>query len=299
MLKRVALVTSREHPDLPDDDRPLVAELGRLGIAASPRIWDDPVLWREFDALVIRSTWDYHLRVREFRRWIDARDAEGATLWNPAPLLAWNTHKFYLRELEEKGIPIAPTRFLSAGSDARLAEILDAEGWDRAVIKPAVSATAHRTHLVDRREGRRLGALLADGDTLVQRYLGEIEGQGEWSLVYIDGSFSHAVRKIPAAGDFRVQTEFGGRAEPVRPDPALVRQADRVIAAIDSPWLYARVDGVESEGRLLLLELELVEPSLFLSAAPDAARRFAAAIARALDGERIAPAEARPAADEG
>jgi glutathione synthase/RimK-type ligase-like ATP-grasp enzyme len=300
MLRRVALVTCREHPDLPEDDRPLVAELGRLGIAASARLWDDPAVpWPIFDAIVLRATWDYHLRIEEFRRWIDSRDAEGATLWNPAPLLTWNTHKFYLRELETKGIPIAPSRFLPSGTAADLAAILEEENWDCVVIKPAVSATAHRTHRLDRQEAARLGTLVADGDTLVQQYLPEIETRGEWSLVYLDGSFSHAVRKLPASGDFRVQTEFGGRAETARPDPGLVLEADRVIAAIDSPWLYARVDGVESAGGLRLMELELVEPSLFLSAAPDAARRFAAAIGRTLDGERLAFTETRPAADEG
>jgi glutathione synthase/RimK-type ligase-like ATP-grasp enzyme len=299
MLRRVALVTSREYPELPADDRPIITELGRLGIAATPEIWDETDSWRRFDAIVIRATWDYHLRIDEFRRWIDARDAEGATLWNPAPLLAWNTHKFYLRELETKGIALAPTRFVPSGTTVDVAAILDEAGWDRAVIKPAVSATAYRTHRVDRREAAHLGILPAEGDTLVQEYLPEIETEGEWSLVYIGGSFSHAIRKLPASGDFRVQSEFGGRVETGRPDPGLLREADRVIAAIDSPWLYARVDGIESKGRLRLMELELVEPSLFLSAAPDAARRFASAIARALDGEGIGSAETSQASEEG
>jgi len=289
MLKRVGLVTCREHPDLPEDDRPLVAELGRLGIAASPEVWDDPrTKWTSFDLLVLRSTWDYHLRPAEFRAWITARESEGSALWNPAPLLLWNAHKFYLRELESRGVPIAPTRFLAAGSAADLARILDEEGWDRAVVKPAVSATAHRTDLVARGDAggaAALAALLSDGDVLVQKYLPEIETKGEWSFVYIDGAYSHAVRKRPSRGDFRVQTEFGGTVEPGPAPPSLVGDAGRVIAAIDSPWLYARVDGVESEGTLRLMELELIEPSLFLSSAVQATRRLASAIARIAQGE--------------
>ena len=305
MLRRVALVTSRDHPDLPADDRPLIAELGRLGIAGSAQTWDDPsVPWAAFDAIVLRSTWDYHLRIDAFRRWIAARVSEGAALWNPADLLLWNAHKFYLRELEARGIPIIPTRFVPAPAGAAesraqenateshaeesappdVARLLEEEGWSRAVVKPAVSGGAWRTHLVDRAEARRLPATdpaLGTDDILVQEYLPEIESGGEWSLVYIDGAFSHAVRKRPASGDFRVQTELGGTFAAARAEPALVRQADRVLAAIDSPWLYARVDGVDVEGRLLLMELEVVEPSLFLDAAPDAARRFAAAIGRA------------------
>jgi hypothetical protein len=303
MLRRVALVTCREHPDLPADDRPLIAELGRLGVAASARTWDDPsVPWAAFDAIVLRSTWDYHLRITAFRRWIGERRSAGAALWNPPDLLLWNTHKFYLRELEARGIPIIPTRFVAAASRANqdascenheaesrsirhapadVARILEEEGWSRAVVKPAVSGGAWRTHLVDRAGAVRLPdtdpALGAD-DILVQEYRPEIESGGEWSLVYIGGAFSHAVRKRPASGDFRVQTELGGTYAAARADASLVRQADRVVAAVDSPWLYARVDGVESEGRLLLMELEVVEPSLFLDAAPDAVRRFAAAI---------------------
>jgi glutathione synthase/RimK-type ligase-like ATP-grasp enzyme len=141
---------------------------------------------------------------------------------------------------------------------------------------------------------RELRALLSDGDALVQKYLPEIETKGEWSFVFLDGAFSHAVRKRPAPGDFRVQTEFGGTVEPGPAPPALVGEAGRVVDAIDSPWLYARVDGVESEGRLLLMELELVEPTLYLSSAANAARRLAAAIARIAEREDagLAPAAA-------
>ncbi|HET7453464.1 MAG TPA: hypothetical protein VFL12_12020, partial [Thermoanaerobaculia bacterium] len=113
MLKRVALITCRELPDLSEDDRPLVVELSRLGVTATPEPWDAPgTPWARYDLLVVRSAWDYHLRAGEFRAWVEARRAEGAALWNPAPLLLWNSHKFYLRDLENRGVPIAPTRFL-------------------------------------------------------------------------------------------------------------------------------------------------------------------------------------------
>jgi len=285
MEKRVALVTCRDLPDLPEDDRPVISELARMDVSASPEIWDDAsVAWSGFDALVIRSTWDYHLRAEEFRRWIAARSAEGAALWNPAPLLLWNTHKFYLRELEARGVTIAPTRFFPAGDRTPLSRVFEEESWERAVLKPAVSATAHRTVVVPREAAEsaaaELEALVADGDALVQKYLPEIETEGEWSFVFLDGSFSHAVRKRPATGDFRVQSEFGGTAGLESPSPRLLLSARRAIEAVDSPWLYARVDGVESEGRFLLMELELVEPSLFLSENPIAARHFASGIAR-------------------
>ena len=291
MLRRVSLVTCREHPDLPVDDRALLGELARLGIAATVSSWDDPAVpWRTFDAIVLRSTWDYHLRIDEFLRWIEARGAEGAALWNPASLLLWNTHKSYLRDLQGKGVPIVPTRFLPAdpGGPLDLLPILAEERWERAIVKPAVSGGAHRTHLVDRDTSSSLAGVdprLSEIDLLVQEYLPEIETSGEWSLVYIDGAFSHAVRKLPASGDFRVQTELGGTFRAAPPERAVLREADRVVGAVDSPWIYARVDGVESGGQFRLMELELVEPSLFLDAAPDAARRFAAAIDR-VSGEK-------------
>ena len=285
MLKRVALVTSRALPNLAEDDRPLVSELARLGVAAAAEVWDDPrPRWESYDALVIRTTWDYHRRLPEFRRWIAAREAEGAALWNPAPLLLWNAHKFYLREIAAKGVAIAPTRFLRAGEPADLARILDEEGWERAVVKPAVSAGAERTVVVGRADAADfapdLGRLLSTGDALVQRYLTEIETAGEWSLVFLDRDFSHAVRKRPASGDFRVQEELGGTAAAAAAPSGLVAEARRALAAVEPPWLYARVDGIESEGRLLVMELEMFEPSLFLAFAPNAARRLAAAIAR-------------------
>ena len=300
MLKRVALITCRELPDLSEDDRPLVAELSRLGLTATPEPWDAPATpWARYDLLVVRSAWDYHLRAGEFRAWVEARRAEGAALWNPAPLLLWNSHKFYLRDLENRGVPIAPTRFLRSGTRVDLTRLLSDTGWERAVVKPAVSANAHRTEVVrgDAAGERALAALLADGDALVQKYLVEIESDGEWSFVFIDGGYSHAVRKRPVPGDFRVQTELGGTFAPQPAPPLLVREARRAVEAVDSPWLYARVDGIESQERLLLMELELVEPSLFLSGAAHAARRLAAAIARRVEGED--PVLAAAAAGEG
>ena len=294
--KRVALVTCREEANLAADDRLLPPELARRGISASAQLWDDPnVDWTSFDAVVLRSTWDYHLRPEEFARWIAARESEGVPLWNPPALVRWNSHKFYLRDLEEKGVAIVPTRFLPAGTAPDLGELLGREGWERAVVKPAVSATAFRTHLVDRASAGSDPAreLLAEADALFQEYQPEIESGGEWSFVFLGGEFSHAVRKRPAPGDFRVQEQFGGRAEPETPPADLARQAARALAPVDSPWLYARVDAVETAGGLKLMELELVEPSLFLSAESGAAARFADEIEKRIGAGLRASSPAR------
>lgn len=250
MLKRVALVTWRGLPDLAPDDRLLRDALVRRGIDARAEVWDDPrVDWRAFDAIVLRSTWDYHKRAEEFRAWIDALD--GLPLWNPPEILRWNIHKSYLLELESRGVPIVPTLLVRGG-----------EGF---IVKPAVSATAFRT------ERHAAGC-----DLLVQPFVPEIARDGELSFVFLGRAYSHAVRKRPRGGDFRVQPDFGGTVEPFDPPPGLIDQAARIAATLGRRWLYARVDCVVRDGRLMLMELEATEPSLFLDEV--LAERFADAL---------------------
>jgi len=161
-------------------------------------------------------------------------------------------------------------------------------GWREAVIKPAVSASAFGTWRSSTetafRDQSRLEQLLSAGDVMVQPLLSEVGDAGEWSLVFLGGSFSHAVLKRPAAGDYRVQWEFGGSAVSAAPARRLIADAGRVLAAVPGDALYARVDGVEREGRLVLMELELIEPHLFLGWDDGAAGRLAEALRAALAG---------------
>lgn len=241
----IALVTWRGLPNLAADDRLLRDALLRRGAGVDAVAWDDDADWQKYDAIVIRSTWDYHKRVDEFRAWLDRM--EGLPLWNPPALLRRNIHKSYLLELQEQGIEIVPTIFMPGG----------------AIVKPAVSATAHQT-------------MRLDYDLLIQPFVPEIVEDGELSFVFLGRAFSHAVCKRPAPGDFRVQTDFGGTAERVDPSPELVAQAGRIAAVLGEQWLYARIDCVVRDGRLLLMELEATEPSLFLDEV--SAGRFADAI---------------------
>lgn len=246
----IALVTWQGLPELAADDRLVRDALVRRGVEVRAVVWDDPdVDWRAFDAIVIRSTWDYHKRFAEFRAWLDRM--EGLPLWNPPAVLRWNTHKSYLLDLQARGIDIVPTLLVPAG-----------QGF---IVKPAVSATAFRT---ERHE--------TDCDVLVQPFVPEVVTDGELSFVFLGRRFSHAVRKRVADGDFRVQSEFGGSAEPFVPAEALIEQASRIAGTLGDAWLYARIDCVVRDGRLLLMELEATEPSLFLDA--ESAERFADAI---------------------
>jgi glutathione synthase/RimK-type ligase-like ATP-grasp enzyme len=280
---RIAFATCARVRELTEDDRLAVDELQRRGAEADPAVWDDPAVpWNEYDRIVIRSCWDYHLRLAEFDGWLSRLEGHGMSVWNPPSLVRANADKSYLRSLDSAGVPVLPTAWLSHGARVDLGRLLDDRGWSRAIVKPAVSATAHRTWMTSSQtvgaDQARLEALLVDGDALVQEYAPEIRASGEWSFVFLGGDYSHAVLKTPAQGDFRVQAEFGGSVRVVPPPTALLDQARRIAGGIPAPWAYARVDGLDREGTLILMELELIEPQLFLGCEPAAPSRFADAI---------------------
>ena len=284
-MPTIALVTYSGLPGLSADDRLLLPALAERGITAVPVAWDDPAVdWRRFDAAVMRRAWNYHLEHERFDGWLRAMEAAGVRLWNSPALLRWNADKRYLLELAARGVPIAHTRVVEAGDGGSLDAVLESAGWLDAVVKPVVSASAHDTWRVQRpataeQEGR-FRAQRAERAQLVQRFIPQVQQEGEWSLVFFGGAFSHAVMKRPAAGDFRVQHKHGGTSERRDPSPELLNDARAILSRVPFRTLYARVDGCAMAGRLMLMELELLEPSVFLHADPSAAGRFADAIVR-------------------
>lgn len=266
---RLALATSLACPELQADDQPLAGALAGFGVEVSSVPWNaEGVDWTAFDAVVLRSTWDYFHRVTAFRSWLDWLDRQGVRLLNDTATVRWNLHKGYLLDLAAAGIPTLMSRVVAAGD---LPSALHAGGPGRVVVKPAEGATAWLTlsgDPVDPAFLQQVRALPADRDFLVQPYYPEICGEGEWSLVYFQGSYSHAVLKRPAAGDFRVQPEFGGTHGVAEPPRELKEAASAILAALESRGLkrptYARMDGLRRLGRFLLMELELIEPKLFL-----------------------------------
>ena len=291
----VGLVTYQRLPRLTTDDQLIIPALDLLGAIARPVVWSDTrVRWHRYDILVLRSVWDYSERHQEFLRWID-RVAAVVPVCNPVSLVRWNGHKRYLLDLERWGIPIVPTVVVEAGSDVDLGAIMAEPGWGTVVVKPAVSADARDTRrvsadtLISAQEF--VDRLSADEDLLIQPYREVIGESGEPSFVFVDGEFSHLVRKRPAQGDFRVQEKFGGHAEVVSATPGQLRQAASVLEVLPIRPLYARVDMVPRSGsELELVELELIEPSLFLDRWPTAADRLAAAIVRWMGHEGVAEA---------
>ncbi len=282
----LAFVTYADAPTLAPSDALAAHALAQRGTAVSAHPWDDPtVTWAAYDAVVLRSCWDYHRREHEFRTWLHQLDVAAVPVWNPSSLVRWNMDKRYLRDLAARGIDTIPTMYVESGSRVTLAECARALGRADLVIKPAVSGSAYRTARVtpsDDAAERAFETLCADGVALVQPFVAELQRDGEWSLLFFGGVFSHAVLKTPAPGDFRVQLEFGGTARAAIPPEAVLRQAYDVTARIDGPWLYARVDGCVVDGTFTLVELELIEPVLFLDAAPEAPTRFADAVRQAV-----------------
>ena len=280
---KVALVTCRAYPDLFEDDRPLARALEDLGIEPFPAIWDDPAIdWTSFDALVIRTPWDYFERAAEFRAWLDARIASGVLMCNGGDIIDWNFDKGYLRDLQASGVPVVPTVVVQKGEEADVAALARARGWDEIVVKPTISGGAYRTHRFHVEDAAHyqdgIDETLADRGVLVQPFLPEILDGGELSILFFDGVYSHTVRKRPKPGDYRVQFQFGGTTERIEIEAALVEQARACVLAAPSLPVYARVDGLVKDGQFLLMELEVFEPLMFLAHDSAAPGRFARAV---------------------
>lgn len=271
----LALVTAA-HLDVPDADRPYIDQaLAARSMPARWVVWDDPsVDWSSFGAVWIRSPWDYTTKYAAFLAWVHEVGAR-VELWNPAAVVAWNSHKSYLLELADQGVAVVPTRLVPAGVPVDLAATMADQHWDGAVVKPAVSVGAVGAQRITRDQAGAWDEQDRSGsphpvDRLVQPLVEEV-ADGEVSMIAIDGRITHAVRKVPAPGDFRVQIEHGGQELIHHPTPAERQLAQATLEAVGPRLLYARIDCVTTPAGPQLMELELIEPSLFLGLAPPSA----------------------------
>ena len=286
---RIAVATCSKLPDWEVDDRPLHAALRARGVDMVRPAWDDREFdWTACDACLIRTTWDYTDRRDEFVDWA-RRVSDVTRLFNPYEIVRWNTCKSYMRDLEARGVRVTPYVWLETGSSIDLPSLLIEKGWNRAFLKPAIGATARETLRFDatadgiERANQHLARLSPNESMILQPYLPSVETEGELSIIMIDGQFSHAVRKTPVAGDYRVQDDFGGSDRPVEVSDEELKLACGIVDTIDGDWLYARIDLLRDDaGQLNLGELELVEPSLFFRHCPAAAERLADALWRRL-----------------
>jgi glutathione synthase/RimK-type ligase-like ATP-grasp enzyme len=280
---QVALVTCEVFPNLYEDDLLLVTALDEIGIHSRPAIWSDASIdWLAFEALIIRSPWDYFRRPVEFRGWLDDRIASGVRMINSREILDWNFDKRYLLDLAATGISLVPTIIVPQGESPDIVALARAKGWEDIVIKPTISGGGYRTYRFRLDDANRyhdeIAGILLDRGLLIQPFVPEILSEGELSLLFFDGLFSHAVCKRPKEGDYRVQFQFGGTNKTVEVRDEWIEEARACIAAAPALPVYARVDGVIQNGQFLLMELEVFEPLMFLARHPDAPGRFARAI---------------------
>jgi hydroxymethylpyrimidine pyrophosphatase-like HAD family hydrolase len=270
----IVLVTATEMPKPDPESAAVIAALAEGGIHAELRPWDQPYPFADIPLVVCRTPWNYFNHARAFLDWA-AAVAAATAFENPIELVRWNAHKSYLLDLEAAGVPVVPTRLVShVATPEQRAQALGSEA--EVVIKPAVSGGAQGALRVDPRDpraGEHLSALLESGEALVQPFLPAVQA-GEVSLVYLEQEFSHAVVKVPAGGDYRVQAHYGGTVARHEPTRAELSVAATALAALPEAPLYARIDMVGGD-QPRLMEAELIEPELFLPLVPGATQRYA------------------------
>ena len=273
------------------DDRLLAEALRARGLTSARVDWALPdVDWSRYRCAMFRTTWNYFKRFREFQAWLERAERTTRVLNTPATV-RWNWDKHYLADLEAQGIPVVPSRFIERGEARSLGHILAESGWSDAIVKPCISGGAYHTYRIHAGNAAEVDeavrGLLDDGSLMLQPFQDEIVRTGEDTLMVLGGRYTHAVRKRAKAGDFRVQDDFGGTVERLEPEPEQMELAERAMAACARAGLpapvYGRVDMVRgNDGRFAVMELEIIEPELWLRYHPPAADVLADAIAAAL-----------------
>jgi glutathione synthase/RimK-type ligase-like ATP-grasp enzyme len=252
-----------------EEDLQLSTFLETKGLIVKHVIWNDGQIdWKQFDVVILKSPWDYHDNFDSFMLWLSGLDSAGIKVLNPYKTVLWNSDKHYLKQIAGDGLPVIASVFLEKGTIPDLAGILHTSRHEKMIVKPCVSASAKNTMLLTPDNvssvQHAITGLLANESFLVQPFMEEIT-QGELSFMFFNGNFSHSILKVPKTGDFRVQGEYGGTVQKTNTDPALINAAGKYIEKYGQGTLYARVDGIISNGTFVLMELELIEPYLFLN----------------------------------
>jgi glutathione synthase/RimK-type ligase-like ATP-grasp enzyme len=272
-LKTIALATCASLPHLDPSDQGLIPAFAEKNILAKPVVWDDQTVdWFAFDAIIIRNTWDYYLKGESFIKWVEKLNIDQVLVLNDCEILLDNVHKFYLRSFENKGIPIIPTLFIDKNAKVGFESI----PWDKFVVKPAISAGSYLTQIHEKSKFTQNSFVVfpESKDWLIQPFLPEIQINGELSLIFINRTFSHAVQKKPVDGDFRVQKQYGGIYESFSPSQSLMTVAQKIINSVEGNLLFARVDGIMLNETFHLMELEMIEPDLYMHFEPKSYANF-------------------------
>lgn len=269
---KIAIASCANLPDWELDDQPFFNTLKQHNIDHQVLAWDSKTDWSQFDACLIRTTWDYQERFPEFTQWLETVSSQ-TLLLNPIKVVQWNSHKQYLRELEQAGITIAPSEWLMPGQSYDIANLMALRNWTQGFIKPLIGANARECCRFDNSEQglkiaqAHIDKLIEHEQLVLQPYLKSVEQFGETSGIFFNHQFSHGTRKVPVKGDFRVQDDYGAKDYPYQlslKEMELAQQAIRYVSEKYGDLLYARIDFLhDHEGNPYLNEMELIEPSLF------------------------------------
>jgi len=248
---------------LSDEDSLLLDFLQQKGVDIHREVWTDTeVNWEQYQLVILKSPWDYIDNITAFYSWLGKLERLGVRLLNPYDIVKWNSDKHYIREMMDAGLPVIPAIYIEKGTQPLWPVYFSNFNTDKLIVKPCISGGSRNTFVVT---PDKLPALVLEESFMVQPFMPEIL-EGEWSFLFFNGVFSHCLLKKPVSGEFRVQKQFGGSAEPQTPPADYLTTALSFVERYAKGCLYARVDGVIKEGRFLLMELELIEPLLFLSA---------------------------------
>jgi glutathione synthase/RimK-type ligase-like ATP-grasp enzyme len=284
-VKQCAFLTLDERGDFVIDDEHAVAPLADLGWRVSTVSWRQTgVPWSRFEAVVIRSTWDYWNDTPAFLEAL-ARINRQTRLANPLDLVHWNLAKTYMRDLQGNGVAVVPTAWFDDLPPGAIRACAQRLGSDELVIKPVVGANGQDAFRISPQDApqrlREIAEVFRGRACMVQPFMRNVLAEGEYSLFFFSGDYSHAILKVPAAGEFRSQEEHGAAIHSIEPEPKLLASGQAALAAVAPAPLYARVDFVrDAAGDFEVMELELIEPSLYLRTDPKAPARFARAIDR-------------------
>ena len=286
-MQQLALITYTDTGNYTgiseEENSKLYGLLKEKGLNISLQIWDNPAVdWGRFDVIVLKSPWDYFDKIDAFYAWLDKLEQLKLRVLNPVEIVRWNTNKRYLLDLQQQGVRVVPTVWLEKGSTFEAAQAFAQLGTGKIIVKPAVSGGAKNTFALNPGEAAAkqddINGLLQQESFLAQPFLEEIKTKGEWSFLFFNGIYSHAVLKTARPGDFRVQHFFGGEVRSAEPPAALLAAAQTIVDRHAPGCLYARVDGVELNNELALMELELIEPFLFMALSEGAFERYCEAL---------------------
>jgi len=284
-MRKVAILTTDHLEEFFVYDKMLEAPLKSLGWDYTEVSWHAKKHnWDQYDVVVVRSTWDYQAHCQDFLACLQVIDNSSAVLCNSMSLIEWNISKRYLKELEEKSVSIIPTLWADELQEAHFAAAFAKFDCDEIVIKPYISANADATYrLTSAQVTEQLSSIMQEYNersAMIQPFLTSILEEGEYSLFYFNSQYSHAICKQPAKGDFRVQEEHGGQLSRIEPSNAMFAIAEQTIDALPETALYARVDIVSLHGELMIIEVELIEPSLYFNMDEASAAFFAEVFAK-------------------